>query len=295
MYAMLGDVRFELLTSFTDFEETHAASFAKHEVLAGRPRLQAMGNDLTQIRLSLKLHWRLGNVDAAYQGLMAAKESQQAQALVFGSGRFVGWFVIERLSSRTLIQDGHGRTAARELDVSLTEFVGDPNNPLPTPGLLAGGQNPLLAMLPESIQPQISHVAQAVQTGVRVYRAVSEEVGKMQDIITRAKAGDSVLSLLSDALSMGDAALGKLAQIPEVSPMLSHLDGASEWLAFASQATRELSDGINQIRNAAESNNPLDWLDTAANLLEQTSASLEAGQSGAQSLTAWLASRKDGV
>ena len=43
MFAMLGDVRFELLGSFTDLEETHGASYAKHEVLAGRPRLQAMG------------------------------------------------------------------------------------------------------------------------------------------------------------------------------------------------------------------------------------------------------------
>ena len=74
MFAMLGDVRFELLGSFTDLEETHAAAYAKHEVLAGRPRLQAMGNDLTQIRFGIKLHWKLGDVDAAYKGLIAAKD-----------------------------------------------------------------------------------------------------------------------------------------------------------------------------------------------------------------------------
>ena len=42
MYAMLGEVRFELLQSFTEFEETHGADYAKHEVLGGRPRLQAV-------------------------------------------------------------------------------------------------------------------------------------------------------------------------------------------------------------------------------------------------------------
>ena len=47
MFAQLGDVRFELLNSFVNLEETHAATFAKHDVLKGRPRLQAMGNDLT--------------------------------------------------------------------------------------------------------------------------------------------------------------------------------------------------------------------------------------------------------
>ena len=118
MFAMLGDVRFELLSSFTDFEDTRTAAYAKHEVLAGRPRLQAMGNELTEIRFSLRLHWKLGNPDTAYRGLIEAKEAQEALALVYGSGRHAGWFVISSISSRTLIQDAKGRTAARELAVS---------------------------------------------------------------------------------------------------------------------------------------------------------------------------------
>ena len=105
MYAMLGDVRFELLNSFTSLEMEHAANFAKHEVLKGRPRLQALQNELTTLRFSLKLHWRLGNPDTAYKGLLSALEAQQAVSLVYGSGRFVGWFVLERLTECTLIQD----------------------------------------------------------------------------------------------------------------------------------------------------------------------------------------------
>lgn len=162
MFAQLGDVRFELLSSFTSLEETHAAHFAKHDVLKGRPRLQAMGNDLTELRFGVKLHWKLGDVDTAYKGLIAAKEAQQAVSLVYGSGRFVGWFVIARLTSRTTIMDGKGRTAARELDVELTEFIGDPNNPLPTPAVLSGSQNPLLAMLPESVKSQVSPMIENV-------------------------------------------------------------------------------------------------------------------------------------
>ena len=120
MYAMLGDVRFETLQSFSSLEAQHSAKFAKHEVLKGRPRLQAMENELTTLRFGLKLHWMLGNPDTAYKGLLAALEAQQAVSLVYGSGRFVGWFVIESLTERTLIQDSKGRTAARELDVELS-------------------------------------------------------------------------------------------------------------------------------------------------------------------------------
>ena len=173
MYAMLGDVRFETLQSFASLEAQHSAKFAKHEVLKGRPRLQAMENDLTTLRFGLKLHWMLGNPDTAYKGLLAALEAQQAVSLVYGSGRFVGWFVIESLTERTLIQDSKGRTAARELDVELTEFVGDPNNPLPTPAIISGKQNPLLSLLPESVQAQAADVMQAVETGVKVIVIVS--------------------------------------------------------------------------------------------------------------------------
>lgn len=235
MFAMLGEVRFELLGSFTDLEETHSASYAKHEVLAGRPRLQAMGNELTQIRFGLKLHWKLGDVDAAYKGLISAKEAQQAVSLVFGSGRFVGWFVIESLTARTLLQDGRGRTAARELDVSLTEFVGDPNNPLPTPGV-ANGQNPLLAMLPESVRAPLSKVADAVQTGVRIYRSVEQEVGQLQTLIAHARELKhdplALLGVVGDAVNLGGAALGKLNRLPEVGKYIGNLSGAAEMLAY---------------------------------------------------------------
>ena len=69
MYAMLGDVRFETLQSFSSLEAQHSAKFAKHEVLKGRPRLQAMENELTTLRFGLKLHWMLGNPRHGLQGL----------------------------------------------------------------------------------------------------------------------------------------------------------------------------------------------------------------------------------
>ena len=247
MFAQLGDVPFELLDSFASLEETHAAQFAQHDVLAGRARLQAMGNALTELRFSLKLHWKLGDVDAAYHGLVAAKEAQQAVSLVYGSGRFVGWFVIERLSARTLQMDKHGRTAAREIDVELKEFVGDPNNPLPAPAVVSGGQNPLLAMLPESVQTALNPIAEKIGTAVKIYRSVEDDIGAMQNLIQTAReikndpAG--VLNLVGDVLGVAGGVGG--------------------------------------------------WFDAGANALEAAAESLGNGAAAAQSLTAWVAGRKD--
>lgn len=297
MYAMLGDVRFELLNSFSDFEENHTALFAKHEVLAGRPRLQAMGNELTGIRFALRLHWQLGSVDAAYTGLIAAKEAQQAVSLVFGSGRFMGWFVIESVSARTLIQDGHGRTAARELDVELTEFVGDPNNPLPTPGV-AGGKNPLLSLLPESVQGAVSKVAQAVETGVRIYRTVEQGINTVQGLVAQAKelrhnpAG--ALGLLGDALGAGSGLLGDLGKLPAIGPLLGNLQGAADFMAYTGQAARDLQAGVDVLRAGVDGGNIGDWIDAGAGFVAAAKDSMDNAGRGARQLTAWLATRKDG-
>ena len=298
MYAMLGDVRFETLQSFSSLEAQHSAKFAKHEVLKGRPRLQAMENELTTLRFGLKLHWMLGNPDTAYKGLLAALEAQQAVSLVYGSGRFVGWFVIESLTERTLIQDSKGRTAARELDVELTEFVGDPNNPLPTPGV-ANGQNPLLAMLPESVHAPLSKVADAVQTGVRIYRGVEQEVGQLQTLIAHARELKhdplALLGVVGDAVNLGGTALGKLNRLPEVGKYIGNLSGAAEMLAYGGQAARELSGSLAALRNGAQSGTVGGWLEGGAAAIASAADSLNNGARGAQSLTAWLAGRKDGT
>ena len=302
MYAMIGDVRFEMLTSFNSIEESHKANFARHEVLAGRPRLQAMGNDLTALRLSVRLHWMIGNPDTAYDGLLAAKESQQAQAFVYGSGRFVGWFVIESLTERTLIQDSKGRTAARELDVELTEFVGDPNNPLPTPGI-GGGQNPLLSLLPESVRGTVNTVVDAVQTGVQIYRAVERQVGEVQTLITRAQEvrdnPTSAFALIGDALSIGGTALGNLSAMPDVGAWVSDaagvsastVAGVSEFMLYTGAAGQQLGSAVATIQTGVNTGTIGAWLDTGASVMGQVMDSMDNAARGAQILTGVLATR----
>lgn len=297
MYAMLGDVRFEVLNSFTSLEADHAAAFAKHDVLQGRPRLQAMGNELTTLRFSLKLHWRLGNPDTAYNGLLAAKESQQAQALVYGSGRFVGWFVIERLTERTLMQDGRGCTAAREVDVELTEFAGDPNNPLPTPAVMQAGKNPLLSLLPESVQAQASDIMQAVEKGVQVYRAAESGIDEMQRLVNAAKdlSNDTAgaLALVGDALGIGGGVLDKLNALPQVTGLLGDLSGAAVFAAQASQAASELGGAVGSLRAGYESGAVTDLLDGGMAALERASSALIDGAAAVETLTGHLAARRD--
>ena len=297
MFAQLGDVKFELLNSFTSLEETHSAHYAQHDVLKGRPRLQAMGNDLTELRFAIKLHWKLGDVDTAYKGLIAAKEAQPAVSLVYGSGRFVGWFVIERLTARTLQMDDKGRTAARELEVELREFVGDPNNPLPTPAVLSGSQNPLLAMLPESVKSQVSPLVENVQKAVKIYRTVEKEIGEMQHIIQAAKElrHDPIgaLHLLGDAVGVAGGALGKLNGLPEITEKFGDLSGAVEFAQYTNQTTSQLGNALGELRAGVESKQIGNWLTSDANAVDNVAESLGNGANAVQTLTAFIATRKD--
>lgn len=296
MYAQLGEVRFELLQGFTSLESTHAAKFAKHEVLAGRPRLQALQNELTELRFGVKLHWLLGNPDTAYRGLLAALEARQAVSLVYGSGRFAGWWVIERLTERTLIQDAQGRTAARELDVELTEFVGDPNNPLPTPGVMSGKQNPLLSLLPESVQAQAADVMQAVETGVKIYRAAESGIAEMQTLITAAKElkndPAALLNLAGDALGVGSGVLAKLDGLPEVTAVLGDLSAASQMAAQLGQAGTLLGGTVANLRSGMESGTVGDWLEAASSGVESAAGAVMNGAAAAETLTGLLAARR---
>lgn len=69
MYAMLGEIPFEITESFTTLESTHTARFAYHDVIAGKPRTQALGLELTKLSFTLRLHWRLGDVQASHGAL----------------------------------------------------------------------------------------------------------------------------------------------------------------------------------------------------------------------------------
>ena len=282
MFAQLGDVTFELLGSFASLEETHAAQFAQHDVLAGRARLQAMGNALTELRFSLKLHWKLGDVDAAY-----------------GTGRFVGWFVIERLTARTLQMDKHGRTAAREVDVELKEFVGDPNNPLPAPAVVQGEQNPLLAMLPESMQNALNPIAEKIGTAVKIYHAVENDIGAMQNLIQAAReikndpAG--VLNLVGDVLGVAGGALDHLNGLPEIVQNFGDLAGAAQFAAQAAQAAQQMGSAVGEFRAGIESGSVGGWFGAGVAALDAAAESLGNGAAAVQTLTAFVAARRGSV
>ena len=60
MFAVLGDIEFELITYWDGFEATFGVDYAEHARIEGKPGLQFIGDRLDEIQISLVFHqhWR---------------------------------------------------------------------------------------------------------------------------------------------------------------------------------------------------------------------------------------------
>jgi len=98
MYAVLGDILFEVLTSPTRLESTRGFDYAEHRVVQDRPRLQWIADGLETIALELMLHVAFTSPKTQLDALNAAAQDHQARALVFGNSVHRGYFVLTAIS-----------------------------------------------------------------------------------------------------------------------------------------------------------------------------------------------------
>lgn len=130
MFAVLGDIEFELITYWDGFEATFGVDYAEHARIGGKPGLQFVGDRLDEIQITLVFHQHYCVPDVELARLRTAMKAHQALALVFGNGDYRGWFVITDVTATSEQTDSTGNVLAVSATVSLREYTGDPKNPL---------------------------------------------------------------------------------------------------------------------------------------------------------------------
>ena len=154
-------------------------------------------------------------------------------------------------------------------------------------------------MLPESVRGKASPLVENVQKAVKVYRTVEKEVGEVQHLIQAAKElkNDPVgaLQIVGDVVGVADGALGKLNGLPEITEKLGDLSGAAEFAMQAAQATHQLGDAVGGLRAGVEGGTVGSWLDNGSNAVDAVAETLSNGAMAVQTLTAFIATRKDGA
>ena len=302
MYFMLGSVAFEPV-DLTDFNETHAADFAEHAVLKGKPRLQAMGEKLTELNFAIRLHHTLGGVERRYQELLGAKSKQAALPLIIGRGKYKGNFVITDISSVTLFTDKFGNALCREMNINLREFVGDiEDNPLGA-ALNIGGNSLLGSILPAGAVKALSQVKETVQKGAELFNQGRQIIDSVRDTVAvvRQLSDDpaAALAYLPGILKNLDGAIGNFG---ELTGMRDLLEGVHKVLPAASDLAREsaviyedlmsmkdsLTLGIQSVGSDWDS-----WFKPADSALRDINERVDNAAAPVAEMTAWVVLRKD--
>lgn len=302
MYFMLGSVAFEPV-DLTDFNETHAADFAEHSVLKGKPRLQAMGEKLTELNFAIRLHHTLGGVERRYQELLGAKSKQDALPLIIGRGKYKGNFVITDISSVTLFTDKFGNALCREMNINLREFVGDiEDNPLGA-ALNIGGNSLLGSILPAGAVKALSQVKETVQKGAELFNQGRQIVDSVRDTVAvvRQLSDDpaAALAYLPGILKNLDGAIGNFG---ELTGMRDLLEGVHKVLPAASDLARE-SAGIYEDLMSIKDSLTLgtqsggtdwdSWFKPADSALSDINERIDNAAAPVAEMTAWVVLRKD--
>jgi phage protein U len=255
MFALLGDVQFDLITYFDGFESQFGADYAEHALIEGKPRLQFIGDKLDEIRIQLAFHLHYCDPEAELAKLKDALAAHQAMALVLGNGDYKGWFVLTDVQATSKHTDKAGTLIALDASITLREFVGDKKNPLQPPAVQPKLPPAAAKALPVSQTAGIATLA----SGAAAVR------NNIRQAVTYANQAQSALRVAVDAARVAqklrDNPLAALGRVPSLltgmkqvagplenlSPTLASL---SSQLPEASSILRASDNALGAVRNA---------------------------------------------
>ncbi|GDO99326.1 phage tail protein [Escherichia coli] len=294
MFAVLGDTEFELITYWDGFDITHAADFAEHARIEGKPGLQFTGDRPDEIRIALVFHRHYCSPDAEMARLREAMKRHQAMALVFGNGDYRGWFVITEISVTTEQTDSTGGLLAVSATLSLREYSGDPKNPLTPPAVRQS--LPVTGAVTASVRAVPSGVAGLIRDGVRYARQAQSVFSTVVSAVRVAqKVKDNPVVALGRVPglmhSLGDmsGALGR--SFPALSTLASYMPDAARIAGGVSEAAGFVSQAHTALKGA-DTGNIAGILNTVHGQLEQTGTTLERLSPGLTAMASRIITRR---
>ena len=169
MFAVLGDIQFEVVGSPEGYESAEGYDYPEQRVIENKPRLQWVGDELE--RLNFELMWHASFTSPAEQLAVLRTTAAQhlALPLVFGDGEFRGFFVIESIKVKSQQLSASGAPIAIKVALSLKEWIADS-------GLLSSALS-LAAISPLGITNTSVGNADVVTQGVSALLSVPTATG----------------------------------------------------------------------------------------------------------------------
>jgi phage protein U len=125
LFAVLGDIQFEVVGSPESYESADGYDFPEQRVIESKPRLQWVGDELERLNFELMWHASFTNPAAQLALLRATAATHLALPLVFGDGGFRGFFVIESIKVKSQQLSAGGAPIAIRVALALKEWISD--------------------------------------------------------------------------------------------------------------------------------------------------------------------------
>ncbi|HGA5503368.1 TPA: phage tail protein [Salmonella enterica subsp. enterica serovar Potsdam] len=225
MFALLGNMEFEVLTGPEALDATMGSDFAQQDRTGGKPGLQFTGDRLDEYHLTLMWHQQYCDPVTQWKQLNAARLAHQALAFVTGAGDYLGYFVITDANPSWQLAGDGGQVQAMQVEVTLREFTGDPKNPLKPPAIRGN-------------LPGVSAVACPSLTATGIGGMVREAVGLARQAQS-AMAGVSGVVRVASQLRHNP-----VVAFSRVPGMIAGLDGVTRPLEAAFPLLNGLTDSL---------------------------------------------------
>lgn len=300
-YALLGEIAFDLLHAPSQLDETHQAQYVQHDVLSGKPKLQAMGLNLMQFNLDIQLHHQLGHVEQRYQDLLNAKQQLKPLALVLGNGTFKGHFVLTEVSSKTLFTDEQGQALARDVSLRLKEFAGELDESFIGEAVQIGTNMPLSSLVVkrnplEFMDKQRGLLHKAMQ-GYQRARQMIDVIRNVVQTVRQLKNDpvSALASIATLALQLNNT-LGGLrdvfADVALLQGFANHLESINDFVTGLRKVASTF-DEILAISLSATAQTLNQWISVSSESIERADKIAKEIMQPATQMTAWISLRQD--
>lgn len=202
MYAVFGEIEFDVVTYWDGFKSTMGVDYASHARIEGKPGVQFIGDKLDTLSLEFTFHSQYCQPVTELNRLRDAMQAHQAMALVFGNGDYRGWFVITELTATHQHTDSWGNVIAQSGTLSLQEYTGDPKNPLLPPAITTQEPNidEMMDVIPDTGSDWFDKLLSTVEEGMRDAKGMMDNMADTIDDIQKTVA--QVQELVKEAKTL---------------------------------------------------------------------------------------------
>ncbi len=294
MFAILGDIEFELAGGLVNMEWRETSDWAEHARIAGKPLLEWVGDGLSEYSLEILLHPALGNPVARRQELQEAKDRHQPLKLVLGNGDYPGTYVITDMSFTPRRSMGDGRLFSGSIRITLREFVGAvPDHSTPR-GLIPGGRagTSMATLTTPDVRGATSAPSSITRRVLEHSRAADTQLRSGLDLYEAAHVlRSNPAAMLGRVPRLLDATRAMLTPLGDYAEAAGVLDGGGDLVKAASGALAEVASARSWL-SSLDAGTVVDRVEAAGGALNRAAGQLSQVDVPLAKLTAAVVTRR---